>query len=103
LSCSWSVGLCTQWKKPGSSLTSMTTNDSQPVPGGEHRIPALPQSKLSVCTSSLLMNLLTGLPSGLDCLAPRHDVCHGNFRRQPLHARRAEESDHAGRPFEHVG
>ena len=29
----------------------MTTNDSQPVPGGAQRMPALPQSKLSVGTS----------------------------------------------------
>ena len=48
---SWSGCLWKSWPKPGSSATSMTTNVLQPVPGGAQRMPALPQSKLSVGTS----------------------------------------------------
>jgi hypothetical protein len=36
----------------------MTTNDSQPVPGGAQRMPALPQSKVVVSTSPAITNLL---------------------------------------------
>ena len=42
---SWSGCLWKAWKYPGSSRTSITTNDVQPVPGGAQRIPALPHSK----------------------------------------------------------
>ena len=36
----------------------MTTKVAQPVPGGAQRMPALPQSKLSVGTSLPITNLL---------------------------------------------
>ncbi len=46
----------------------MTTNDWQPVPGGAHRIPAVPQSNAVVSTSPAITNLLMLVPpfSGMD-------------------------------------
>src|SRR3989449_2772853 len=99
---SWSGCLWNAWKKPGSSWTSMTTNDSQPVPGGAQRMPALPQSKVVVSTSPAITNLLIS-PSWLDLLEPSHLLGHRRLGRQPFHAGRAEEADHALGALEHIG
>jgi hypothetical protein len=55
---SWSGCLWKACAKPGASSTSITTYVSQPVLGGAPRMPALPQSNVSVGTSSFITNRL---------------------------------------------
>src|SRR5690348_17167728 len=82
-------------------VTSMTHRAREPVSSGRLIQPVVPQSKLSVAMSSLVMNLagMCRAPSllDLDRLEAAHVLRHGDLRREALHARCAEEAHDARR------
>src|SRR2546423_188226 len=100
---SWSGCLWKACAPPGVSVTSITTNVVQPVPGVAHRMPAVPQSKIAVSTSDAITNLLTVAPSlDGDLLEPAHVLGHRDLGRQALHRRGAEEANDALRALQYV-
>src|SRR5437764_2056699 len=104
---SWPGCRWKSWPPPGSSVTSITTSCCAPVLGYV-RQPTSPQSNCSCSMSVCLMNFpMSPLPpgrwfSGGDRLEAAHVLGHRSFGRQPLHAGRAEEADHAGGACQHV-
>src|SRR3990172_5556514 len=65
-------------------------------------MPALPQSKTLVSTSSRITNLLISLLSGGNRLETPHVLDHRALGRQPLHRGGSEEADDALGALDHV-